>query len=105
MKHDERFIKRKKNHATSCSLHKTSRAFLSNHNFTLSINLSNSPICCLANEDPCYSDPCQNGGTCNPLAFNVDFECFCTDEFQGRLCNVSSLSMKKGMLFYLTLLL
>ena len=34
--------------------------------------------------DPCYSDPCKNGGKC--LSKGQDYKCQCKDGFEGKFC-------------------
>ena len=35
---------------------------------------------------PCELDPCENGGTCQPVEMAYDFKCTCPPGFFGRQC-------------------
>eukprot|EP00050_Salpingoeca_kvevrii_P004430 m.253185 g.253185 ORF g.253185 m.253185 type:complete len:1762 (+) comp10996_c0_seq6:72-5357(+) len=39
----------------------------------------------------CRINPCNNGGTCQPIINKREFECACTEEWGGRFCNISAL--------------
>ena len=36
-------------------------------------------------DDPCFSNPCLNGGTCTQVGDS--YSCACTEEYQGRNCD------------------
>ncbi|XP_072181950.1 uncharacterized protein [Diadema setosum] len=37
--------------------------------------------------NPCLSEPCQNGGTCNPSADDTSYSCTCPTSYTGINCN------------------
>ena len=37
-------------------------------------------------QSPCWSSPCQNGGTCLPSYRHDIFECLCKSNFAGEYC-------------------
>ncbi|XP_071489357.1 adhesion G-protein coupled receptor G7-like [Diadema antillarum] len=37
--------------------------------------------------NPCLSEPCQNGGTCNPSADDTSYSCTCPASYTGINCN------------------
>lgn len=41
--------------------------------------------------EPCYSEPCLNGGTCINIALNgtATYHCACTDGWMGARCELS----------------
>ena len=39
-------------------------------------------------ENDCFSDPCQNGGTCTDLHMLNDFNCTCAPGFEGKSCQI-----------------
>lgn len=43
---------------------------------------------CEMNIDPCFSVPCQNGGTCSSVSSN-GFNCSCEAQFTGKLCEIA----------------
>ncbi|XP_028417926.1 neurogenic locus notch homolog protein 1-like [Dendronephthya gigantea] len=38
--------------------------------------------------DPCYPNPCQNGGECYTLENSNDYVCECPDEYRGPHCEI-----------------
>ena len=40
---------------------------------------------CLLDYDPCFTNPCLNGGSCSENA-NGGFTCTCTKDFNGKYC-------------------
>ncbi|XP_019618411.1 PREDICTED: von Willebrand factor A domain-containing protein 2-like [Branchiostoma belcheri] len=38
--------------------------------------------------DPCFSQPCQNGGTCITLDENLSYECQCPHDYAGSHCEI-----------------
>lgn len=43
---------------------------------------------CLIGKSPCISSPCQNGGQCEGLNDNEAFQCTCTSDWQGDVCEI-----------------
>ncbi|XP_077981954.1 uncharacterized protein LOC144436962 [Glandiceps talaboti] len=45
---------------------------------------------CQSWHNPCYSDPCHNGGTCDPISGSCTaFNCTCPSCFEGLYCEMS----------------
>ena len=42
-----------------------------------------------ADDDPCLSSPCRNGGACT--SFNTYFTCSCINQFSGVTCEQGKL--------------
>ena len=53
--------------------------------------------CCT---DPCFLNPCLNGGTCLSSAAlhgdNIKFHCNCTSLFDGQLCETGAILLQSG---------
>ncbi len=43
--------------------------------------------------DPCASQPCRNGGTCQPININT-FQCICPSGYSGFDCSMRKFSFK-----------
>ena len=45
----------------------------------------------LSEIDPCDSQPCQNSGTCSKVDGSLDYNCECTELFEGKQCENGNL--------------
>jgi len=56
----------------------------------------------LTGTDPCSSQPCQNGGTCQALNSN-NFQCICPPGYSGFDCSIRKFNIDKKRLEYKTI--
>ncbi|CAC5398374.1 unnamed protein product [Mytilus coruscus] len=49
----------------------------------------------IENEDPCFENPCNNGGTCTVI--ESGFSCMCSSGFTGTLCDVEQCPKPRTM--------
>ncbi|CAG0925799.1 unnamed protein product, partial [Notodromas monacha] len=84
-------------------VHATTRGYLvgSNRTTLLAVDTWSEPYCSCqlppltaSASDPCYPNPCRNGGVCK-LA-DVDYKCQCPDGFRGPNCELMELSFTSG---------
>uniref|UniRef100_A0A8B9LFM0 Neurogenic locus notch homolog protein 1 n=1 Tax=Astyanax mexicanus TaxID=7994 RepID=A0A8B9LFM0_ASTMX len=47
-------------------------------------------------DSPCLSNPCYNGGTCQPISDAPFFRCLCPHNFNGLLCHILDYSFNGG---------
>ena len=45
-------------------------------------------IFCFESGDPCASQPCMNGGLCQPTGINGGYQCVCRPGYSGSRCEI-----------------